>query len=121
MHFTYTEEGDKAVIDNQGDTALVVAKTDNTENHEELAQHTTAELGTGSDILDNLTGNNASVSGETTERLSPVQVAKALNNADNETDGKKMISGEQHENIKAILSAEFLATDIQRVTTAYLK
>lgn len=44
MHFTYTEDGEKAVIDNQGDTALVVAKTDNTENHEELAQHTTAEL-----------------------------------------------------------------------------
>jgi|GEM_PF-4215844 len=32
-----------------------------------------------------------------------------------------MISGEQHENIKAILGAEFLANDIQRVTSAYLK
>lgn len=50
-----------------------------------------------------------------------MQVAKALNDAEKDAEGKKMISGEQHENIKAILSSEFLAGDIQRVTTAYLK
>ncbi len=115
MHFTYTEEGQKAVIDNQGDAALMVAKIENTEDQEVLAEHTMAELGSGSEILDELTGSIT-----TGERMSPVQVAKALNDAHDE-EGKKMVAGEQHENIKAILASEFLANDLQQITSTYLK
>lgn len=54
--------------------------------------------------------------------MTPVQVAKALSQAPSQVDtGKKMIGGAQHENIKAILSAEFLANNVQEVTSAYLK
>ena len=52
MHFTYKETGADAIIDNQGDSVLVVAKTEDTENHEELAQHSVASLGSGTDVLD---------------------------------------------------------------------
>lgn len=117
IHFTYTENGKNAIIDNQGDTELVVAKVDNADDQEVLAEHTVAQLGTGNDdLLSMLSGANSSG-----DRLTPVQVAKVLNAAPKSEEGKKMISGEQHENIKAILSAEFLAHDIQRVTNSYLK
>ncbi len=54
--------------------------------------------------------------------LTPVQVAKALSDAPHQNaDEKRMISGAEHENIKAILAAEFLATDLQKFTTSYLK
>lgn len=53
--------------------------------------------------------------------MTPSQVAQVLRNGGKTTDTKEMISGEQHENIKAILSAEFLARDIQLITSTYLK
>ncbi len=57
---------------------------------------------------------------EQERRCPPIQVAKALSNATT-TEEKKMISGVQHENIKAILASEFLANDVQQITSTYLK
>lgn len=114
VHFTYTEDGDNAIIDNQWDGSLVVAKSDDEQQQEELAKHSTASLGSGRDLFD--------LTITTGERLSPVEVAKVLRNAPQQVaDTKKLISGEQHNTIKAILSAEFLAADIQNVTSSYLK
>lgn len=54
--------------------------------------------------------------------MTPSQVANVLRNAPQEPeDTKILISGDQHNTIKAILSAEFLAADVQNVTEAYLK
>lgn len=105
VHFTYKEEGERATINNEGEAELVIAKIDNIENQEVLAEHSSAELASGSAVLD---------------RMSPIEVVKALNNH-KVVDTKKMVSGEQHENIKAILASEFLADDVQNVTAAYLK
>lgn len=92
-----------------------MAKLDNVDNQEELAEHSIAALGSGTDVL--ITGDAMG----TGIRMTPVQVAHVLRNGSKTNDTKKMISGEQHENIKAILSAEFLAKDVQLVTSAYLK
>ena len=54
--------------------------------------------------------------------MTPTQVARALSQGQKHIEEeKKMIGGQQHENIKAILSAEFLAHDIQIITEQYLK
>ncbi len=108
VHFTYKEEGQKATIDNDGDGALVVTKTDDTDNHEVLAEHSSAELGSGASVLDSIT---------TGSRLTPSQVVQALKSPQ-QKETKKMVSGEQHETIKAILASEFLANDLQNVTAA---
>lgn len=113
MHFTYTETDDKAQIDNQGESELTVISTENTANQEVLAIHTTAQLGSGEEFL-------SFVTSLTGTRVSPIQVAKKLRTTDTVPE-KILLTAPQHEQIKAILSSEFLSNDIQRLTTSYLK
>ncbi len=117
IHFTYTEKGKDAMIDNQGDSELVVAKVEDADKQEILAIHSMAQVGDTGAILDEITGVNIL----TGKRMTPVELASALTNAQQEEAGKKMVSGADHETIKAILSAEFLGKDIQNITESYLK
>lgn len=95
-----------------------MAQTNDVAQEEVLGTHTIASVASaesGALVLDTIraTGDNI---------LTPVQVAKALSDAPHQNvDEKRMISGAEHENIKAILAAEFLAADLQRFTTSYLK
>lgn len=115
IHFTYTEKDNTAQIDNQGESELVVISTEDNTNQEVLAIHTSAQLGSGEELLSVVATDILSGT-----RVSPVQVAKKLRDADTAPE-KTLIGADQHEQIKAILSSEFLSNDIQRLTTSYLK
>ena len=115
MHFTYTEKDDKAQIDNQGESELTVISTTDTSNQEVLATHTSAQLGSGAELLSVVSSESASGS-----RMLPTQVAKKLRETPT-APVKIMLTAQQHEDIKVILASEFLSNDIQRLTTTYLK